>query len=243
MNAVGISFAARESILQSGLIRLHDSAPHPPAPGDPAIATSGKLNAPGSGHVADNELDVLSAAKSGDQHAFVELCRRHTPCLKHRIRGIVRHPEDAEDVFQETLMSAFRHLAAFRAQCSFRTWMMRIATNTSLMLLRKRRNRPETGFGLVTADGKEIEIFQVSDPMPNPEQIYAKRQASHRVSQAIGMLPADSRVLVERYHGDEIKLADAASAAGISVAAAKSRLFRARLALRSHLNNDQNLVS
>lgn len=243
MSAVGISVAAGESILPSGVIHLHDSAPHSPAPVDPAIATPAKLNACPGKHMADNELDVLSAAKSGDQHAFVELCRRHAPCLKHRIRRIVRHPEDAEDVFQETLMSAFRHLAAFRAQCSFRTWMMRIATNTSLMLLRKRRNRPETGFGLVTPDGKEIEIFQVSDPMPNPEQVYAKRQASHRVSQTIGKLPADSRLLVERYHGDEIKLADAASAAGITVAAAKSRLFRARLALRSHLNNDQNLVS
>ena len=65
------------------------------------------------------EVDLVAAAKSGDQHAFLELCRRYRPSLKRRIRGIVRHCEDAEDVLQETLMSAFRHLAGFRAKCSF----------------------------------------------------------------------------------------------------------------------------
>ena len=61
-------------------------------------------------------------------------------------------------------MSAFRYLAGFRGKCSFRTWIMTIATNYSLMLLRKRRNHPETGFGLVTAEGKEVEVLQIYRP-------------------------------------------------------------------------------
>jgi RNA polymerase sigma-70 factor (ECF subfamily) len=105
------------------------------------------------------------------------------------------------------------------------------------MLLRKRRNHPESEFGLVTAEGKEIEVSQLSDPLPNPEQECAKRQASHRVSQAVRMLPPGFRLLVERYHHEELKLVDAANSVGITVAAAKSRLRRARLALRRHLNN------
>jgi RNA polymerase sigma-70 factor, ECF subfamily len=190
---------------------------------------------------ADGELDLLSAAQSGDQQAFGELCRRHGPYLERRIRRIVRNLEDAEDVFQETLMSAFRHLRRFRAQCTFRTWITRIAINTSLMLLRKRRNRPETGLGFVTDGGKEV--LQISDPMPDPEQVYAKRQTSQRVSQAIKMLPTGFRVIVEYHHQHEIKLVDAANAIGITVGAAKSRLLRARIALRRHLRNDGKLLS
>jgi RNA polymerase sigma-70 factor (ECF subfamily) len=169
----------------------------------------------------------------------VELCRRHSPSLKRRIRKILRHREDAEDVLQDTLIRAFIHLAGFRAKCSFRTWIMTIATNSSLMLLRKRKNHPESGFGFVTADGKEIEVLQLADPLPDPEQAYAKLQRSQRVSQAVRMLPPRFRQIVERYHQDEFRLVDAANAIGITESAAKSRLMRARIALRRHLNNDR----
>jgi RNA polymerase sigma-70 factor (ECF subfamily) len=242
MSAAVISFGAEVRIPQSLSVQLNDSAPWVDAhvPDAPIIRKSGEVNDPALRYDTACEADLVSAAKGGDEHAFAELCRRHRPSLKRRIRRIVRNVEDAEDVLQETLMSAFRHLAGFRVTCTFGTWILTIATNTSLMLLRKRRNHRETGFGLVTAEGKEVEMFQISDPMPNPEQVYAKRQASHRVSQAVKMLPAGFRLLVERCHGDEVKLVDAANAMGITAAAAKSRLLRARKVLRRHLSNDKS---
>jgi RNA polymerase sigma-70 factor (ECF subfamily) len=203
------------------------------------IRKSGQGNYAGLCCDAAGDVDLVSAAQTGDQHAFMELCRRYSPWLKRRIWKIVRNREDTEDVLQETLMSAFKHLAGFRAQCSFRTWITTIATNTSLMLLRKRRNHAETGFGLITAEGKEIEILQITDSMPNPEQVYATRQASQRLSQAVKILPLRFRVIVERYHQDELTLVDTANAIGITEAAAKSRLLRARRALRRHLSNDK----
>jgi RNA polymerase sigma-70 factor (ECF subfamily) len=99
----------------------------------------------------------------------------------------------------------------------------------------KRRTRPETGFGVITAEGKEVEILQVSDPNPNPEQVYAERQASHRLSHAVSTLPSGYRFLVEQCHRNEVKLVDAANAMGITVPAAKSRLLRARHKLRRSL--------
>jgi RNA polymerase sigma-70 factor, ECF subfamily len=242
MSAAVISFGAEARILQSGSVRCSDSA----LCVDTDVAENRIIPKSGEGddhRVCDEaacEADLVAAARSGDQHAFLELCRRYKPSLKRRIRGIVRHYEDAEDVLQETLMSAFRHLAGFRGKCSFRTWIMTIATNHSLMLLRKRRNHRESGFELVTAEGKEVESLQISDPMPNPEQAYAKRQASQTVWQAVRTLPPGFRLLVERYHQDEVKLVDAANAMGITAAAAKSRLLRARIALRRHLNNDKS---
>jgi RNA polymerase sigma factor (sigma-70 family) len=119
--------------------------------------------------------------------------------------------------------------------------MMTIAINNSLMLMRKRRNHPETGLTYVTTDGKEAEIPEASDPLPNPEEAYAKQQTSQRVAQAVKMLRPGFRQVVEWYHQDQVRLVDAAKAIGITASAAKSRLMRARNALRRHLKNDTTL--
>lgn len=242
MSTAVIRFGAEVRILEPGSARINSSAPRidTDSPDSSILRRSCEGNHPGLCYEAAGEADLVSAAQGGDQHAFAELYRRYRPSLKRRIHRIVRNLEDAEDVLQETLMSAFRHLGGFRSRCSFRTWLTTIATNNSLMLLRKRRSHPESGFGIITAEGKEVEILQISDPMPNPEQIYAKRQANHKVSQAVKKLPDDCRQLVEHYHGREVKLADAANAMGITETAAKSRLLRARKALRRHLHYDRN---
>jgi Sigma-70 region 2 len=96
--------------------------------------------------LSDDQL--LSQAKSGDQQAFSELCLRYKKMLKQRIFRIVRHPEDTEDVLQDTFLNAYRHLHAFRETCKFSTWLIKIANNVSLMLLRKRKRLSE-----VVSDG------------------------------------------------------------------------------------------
>lgn len=203
----------------------------------PMKRESGIMRDPAWSYESAREPELISAAKSGDDGAFLELCRRYTEFLKRRIRRIVRNREDEEDILQETLLRAYKHLSGFRAQCGFHTWITTIATNNCLMLLRKRRNHRETGFGSPTAEGNEFEIRTLSDSKPNPEQLCAKRQASEKIAQAVRTLPSGFRQIVERYHGDEIKLVDAANAMGITEAAAKSRLLRARNVLRRRLSN------
>lgn len=239
MSAAAISFGGKVRIPDSRAIQSNHSAPWVDAnvSDAPAIRKPELDNASGVCHKSACDADLVSAARGGDQQAFEELCRRHSTSLKRRIRQIVRNREDAEDVLQDTLVRAFSNLVGFRAQCSFRTWVMTIATNNSLMLLRKRRTRPETGFGFITAEGRAVEILQVSDPNPNPEQHYAKKQASQRLCQAVNLLPQGFRVLVEFHHQDELTIVDAANAIGITVAAAKSRLLRARGKLRRSLTN------
>ena len=95
------------------------------------------FTAPDSSRKPDDQL--LSEAKSGDQQAFAELCLRYRGMLMNRIYRIVRHPEDTEDVLQETFLKAYLHLQSFQGACSFSTWLVAIGTNTSLMLLRKRK--------------------------------------------------------------------------------------------------------
>jgi RNA polymerase sigma-70 factor (ECF subfamily) len=109
--------------------------------------------------VSDEQL--LSRARSGDQIAFGELCLRYTGILKQRIFRIVRNREDAEDILQETLLSAYRHLDTFRGTCRVSTWMMKIGINTSQMILRKRRSMPEVIAEQVSEDGQRIRSLKM----------------------------------------------------------------------------------
>jgi RNA polymerase sigma-70 factor, ECF subfamily len=199
MSAAAIRFGTENRNPESGSVRLSESAPREDAdaPYAPITRAPSEADAAGVCYEVACELDLVSAAKGGDQRAFVELCRRHSPSLKRRIGRIVRNRDDAEDVLQDTLIRAFSNLLRFRGQCSFRTWIMTIATNNCFMLLRKRRTHPETGFGLISAEGKEFEMLQVSDPMPDPEQVYARRQATHRLWQAVKLLPPGFRLILE----------------------------------------------
>jgi RNA polymerase sigma-70 factor, ECF subfamily len=232
MSATVISARSEVRALESASVQVNDSAPWVNV--DMAVAPIARKS--GLCYEAACEAELVSAAKNGDQPAFVELSRRYGPSLKRKIRRIVRNREDAEDILQDTFISAYKNLPGFRSKSSFHTWITTIAINNSFMCLRKRRTRSESAFGLITNEGREFETLELSDPWPNPEQLCAKRQASHRLAQAVRMLPPGFRVLVERYHRDEVRLVDAANSIGITVAAAKSRLLRARNVLRRHLS-------
>ena len=183
---------------------------------------------------------LISEAKSGDQQAFAELCLRYRGMLMSRIYRIVRHREDAEDVLQETLMSAYQHLDSFRGACRFSTWMTRIGINRSLMLLRKRKSLPETSSDLIPDDGKGFETREFGDPRPNPDQCYVMLRTVQGLRQAINKLPARLRGIMELYYIRDLLLKDAAETLGITQEAAKSRLMRARSYLRRSLNAQWN---
>jgi RNA polymerase sigma-70 factor, ECF subfamily len=183
------------------------------------------------------EVELLGKAQAGDQQAFVDLCNRHNYRLKGRIFGIVKNQDDVEDIFQETLMRAYKHLNGFRGSCSFQTWITQIATNTALMLLRRRKCCPERCGEFVGKEGETFDFPEVADPKPNPEQTYSTVQRNSIVSDAVGRLPAGFRPLMDLYYGEENSLIDAAQALGMTVATAKSRLTRARALLRRRLGN------
>jgi RNA polymerase sigma-70 factor (ECF subfamily) len=182
----------------------------------------------------DQESDdqLLSEARSGDQQAFAELCQRYRAMLMSKILRIVRHREDAEDVLQETLLSAYQHLESFRGAGRFSTWMARIGINRSLMLLRKRKSLLETSTDVSMDDGQRFEALDFRDPGPNPEQRYIAHQRLYRLQCAMQRLPPRARALMDLYYEQGRRLKDAAETLNINVAAAKSGVLRARQRLR-----------
>jgi RNA polymerase sigma-70 factor (ECF subfamily) len=140
-------------------------------------------------------------------------------------RRIVRDEEDAADVTQDALLLAHRHAASFRGECSYRTWLYRIATTTALGYLRKRKRSREV---------LAIEPTDDPDPRPTPEQAVAAHEVEEMVRAAIAGLDDKYRdVLTLR--ADDLSDAEVAAQLGVSVANVKIRAFRARLQLKDVL--------
>lgn len=211
-----------------------------------AIATSGTEEAqlvhgapPSHASITDYKLahdtQLLTAARSADGRAFAELSSRYGGSVHKRIFRILRNREDAEDAVQEALIKAYTHLGEFRGSCTFSTWLTSIAINSALMVLRKRRSHSEVSLDQSANGDQERGVREFADSRPDAERLYARRQAVDLLSAAAERLPLCYRGVVEKYHGQEQSLKEAANGLGISEAAAKSRLLRARQAMRSTL--------
>ena len=201
-----------------------------------AFIHSGEVT-PEYSRASDDEL--LVTARSSDSRAFAELCRRHARTIQKKVFGMLKNREDAEDVVQDAICSAFVHLQCFRGTCAFSTWLTRIAINSALMLMRKRRSRSEVPYDHRTDEDPEWQIREFPDRAPNPEQIYVKRRAIECMSVAVNHLSPRYRDLVQQFHGAEQSLQETAEKLGIKVGAAKSRLLRARLKIRSRLERQR----
>lgn len=189
----------------------------------------------GRGPSGITDDDLISGAQRGDQRAFVELCDRYSSMVKNKILRILRNPEDAEDALQDTLLRAYTHLSSFRRSCKFSTWLTTIGVNSALMILRKRKVRKESYASTSSPDSGATELQQIVDRSLGPEGIYLKQQANTLVRRAVEKLHPSLRSVVTQYYGAECSLEEAAQALDISLSAAKSRLLRGRVRLRSSL--------
>jgi RNA polymerase sigma-70 factor (ECF subfamily) len=178
---------------------------------------------------------LVSTAKSGDGDAFVELGKRHYRKVFYETYRITRNREDAEDAFQDSLLRAFSHLNNFQERSSFSTWLTRIAINSALMILRKRRNCFEFSLDGTDDPGGNNERWEIQSLADDPETSCVRRERETLLQEAIRRLPPRCREAVELWQAYEYSAREIAQALGISVPAVKSRLSRARLTLRAEL--------
>jgi RNA polymerase sigma-70 factor (ECF subfamily) len=176
-----------------------------------------------------NEAGLLVVAKRGEAAAFDLLYRTYAERILRKVHGITRNHEEAEDAVQEAFLSAFRHIQTFDGRSAFSTWLTRIGINSALMMLRKKRNSHEVA---PAQDSETGSTWEAIDSAPDPEQQYAEQERLKLVRDAIaGLRPSIRRALeVHTLQGRSVK--EMASEIGISVCAAKGRLFHARAALR-----------
>jgi RNA polymerase sigma-70 factor (ECF subfamily) len=182
-----------------------------------------------------DEADLVAKAKSGDAQAFTELLTQYERKIYRLAKHITQNDEDAEDVLQETFLKAYEHLNNFQGNSKFYTWIVRIAVNESLMKLRKRKGDRTVPLDEPVDTGEEMVTREVAVWEDNPEQRYSREEIQQILDEAVQSLKPDFRTVFILRDIEELSTEEAAEALGISVPAVKSRLLRARLALREKL--------
>lgn len=178
---------------------------------------------------------LVLAVNRGENQAFEILVKRYRPKIFAIALRFARVREDAEDVVQETFHKAFIRLHRFDGKSSFFTWLTRIATNEALMLLRKERALREVPMEGSAEDETVTRRLEMTDPLPDPEADYLRREATEILRSAIGKLTARLRTTVELRELGELSSRETARRMGVSVAAVKASVFDGRRKLRKTL--------
>ena len=196
---------------------------------------------------AERDEELVSAASAGSDDAFAELRALYSQRLYSTIVRITKNHEDAEDVLQDTFLRVYLALCSFEGRSSFYSWVTRIAINCALMVLRKRRARPEVSFDVLVDGAGDLPHIEIKDSSPNPEQIFHEGQLWVSALCSIQNLEPKLQETIQIHMAGGCSMKEIARRLGVSVASVKSRLYRARVRLgaRGHLANavDKRRVS
>src|SRR5579871_5481251 len=191
---------------------------------------------PVSGAASSNgEGELVARAQAGDAAAFSDLVSRYERKIYRLAKHITQNDEDAEDVLQEAFLKAYEHLDSFQGNSKFYTWIVRIAVNEALMRLRKRKSDRTVPLDEPVDTGEEMVTREIAVWDDNPEQRYSREEMREILDTAVQSLKPDFRTVFILRDIEELSTEEAAEALGISIPAVKSRLLRARLALREKL--------
>ena len=182
---------------------------------------------------------LVEKAKTGDYQAFEALVNRYEGKVYRLSMRMLRNQEDAEDALQEAFLQVYRGLKGFEGRSSFSTWLFRLATNVCLMKIRHRETEPARLLPLedYLPRHEEGEHPHIQDWPDKPEEVLLTKESREKMLEALEKLPPEYRAVFILRDVEGFSNAEAGEALGISVAAVKSRLHRARLTLRGMLSD------
>jgi RNA polymerase sigma-70 factor, ECF subfamily len=175
--------------------------------------------------------ELVHRAQQDDERSFGELVTRYESKVYSLSMKMLRNPEDAEDVLQDTFLRAYRGIKSFKGNSTFSTWIYRITANSALMRLRKKQ-LPQVS--IEDSDERETPI-SIADWAPCPVEQLLNQEMQRVMDEAIDALPPEFRQVFILRDVEELSNADVAEILDLSVAAVKSRLHRARLKVRNRL--------
>jgi RNA polymerase sigma-70 factor (ECF subfamily) len=189
------------------------------------------------GDLSDAEL--VRRAKAGDMAAFESLVSRHERRIFTLARRITGNEHDAEDVTQQTFLSALENLNGFREEASVGTWLSRIATHGALKVIRKRKGLPTVSLeeNSDNSNGnRSVPLPQfIADWRQTPEELAQRRETQRILEEALDRLDEKHRAVFVLRDVEGFSVKETAAALGLSEANVKVRLLRARLQLREML--------
>jgi len=183
-----------------------------------------------------DEIRLLAAAQAGDGSAFGALLSH---CSAHVFRAALRitnNEADAEDVYQESLLNAYRHLCQFRGESRFATWLTTIVTRQAISARRQRASRKEISLDRPSDwEDDQFKLPVLIDPGEDPEAYTSKAELRMLLFRVIDELAPKFRVVIMLREFADLSMDEMSDALGLSLPAAKSRLFQARRRLQQRL--------
>ena len=176
---------------------------------------------------------LIAKARGGDTAAFDSLIRGHQDAIYRMARHVcAAAPGEADDVFQDTFLTAYKKLKGFRGDADLKTWLYRIASNLCLMRYRKKASRPEVPMLDRPDEDGVARPLDFPDAAPIPEEAAGRKELTDAVAAALAELPVDYRLVLTLRDVEGLSAEETGRILKLSVPAVKSRLHRGRLFLR-----------
>ena len=185
------------------------------------------------------ESALIERCQQGDSLAFDRLVEQHGQWVYNLACRMVGDRDEAYDIAQEAFVRAFRGIRSFRRGSSFSTWLYRVTTNACLDEIKRRRHRPAPASALLN---DETPPSDPPDPAPGAEDLIQSRERQEVVRRAIASLPLHQRLPLVLYDLQGCSYEQVAAITGANVGTVKSRLNRARLALKDALTPHLELL-
>ena len=183
------------------------------------------------------ELQLIEAARRGDQDAFAELVRLYEKRVFALTMRMCKNPEDAAEAAQEAFLAAWQGLAFFRGEASFSTWLYRLASNACVDLLRKEgRHKAAAGPSL---NDEEVNI-DAADPLPTPQEEAERKELREQIETGLAALSPEHRQVLILREMHQLSYDEIAETLDMDIGTVKSRISRGRKQLRKILLESGN---
>ena len=184
------------------------------------------------------EQELVHSAQKGDTSAFGQLVEAHQSKIYSLCYRMTGNAEDAADLTQEVFLSAWRSLSRFQEQSSFGTWVYRMATNASIDFLRREKRRQV--LSMTMEEDSEERQAQVPDERYSPHRLLEQKEARQAVADALAALSPEHRQVLVLREMEGLSYHEIGQLLGLEEGTVKSRIARARLALRDFLIKSGN---
>jgi len=189
--------------------------------------------------VANGDATLVERVRGGDRPAFDEIMRRYEEKVFRLAVGMMRNREDALDAVQDAFLNVYRKIDSFKGESAFSTWLYKVALNSIYMKLRSRRRHEP----VESLDDHREEAFDpegqlrvpIRDWSARADEIVLRKELAGVLEEAVAALPEDYRAIFNLRDVEELSNQEVADILGLTLAATKTRLHRARLFLRQRI--------
>jgi len=185
-------------------------------------------------HNDATEQELVAGLKAHEAWACEKLIADHADMVYRVCYRILQDPDEAEDATQETFITVYRNIDAFRGDSRLSSWLYRVATNKSLSILRSHKRKQGFNVALETEEGEALPI--PDDSIILPEELLLQEESLQVLREALEAMSPKLRAAVVLYEIEGLSMKETAEALDISESAAKLRVHRGRLFLQKYIS-------